>query len=39
MYNLFMTEVPVVQKPAQFSKSMDSFIYDRDLCHEGVESQ
>ena len=34
-----MTEVLAIQKPVYtdlLSKSVDWFLYDRDLCHEGV---
>ena len=45
-----MTEVPIIQKPVHWfaeqinglidlqSKSMDWFLYDRDLLHEGVNN-
>ena len=36
LFKSFMTEVPIKQKPVHYlqSKSMDQFLYDRDLRHE-----
>ena len=40
-FNSFMTEVPTISYRNQSidlqSKSMDWFLYDRDLCREGVK--
>ena len=35
-YNSFMTEIPIIQKPNLLCKSMDWFLYDKDLCYKRV---